>query len=354
MKLSVPYIPDPEYSDYLLTKIPLLESLYFSLGSGPVLDSRIRFSSLDARSLAQGLLPFPRVKKYCLLNSRFIRPDLCLDPSFLTQTLDSLEILFNTCGLTGIVFTDFYFLNGLAQTGHPVLSKIEALPGVNCMIDNSQKALALLEMIEATPFIPPGKIVLDRSLNRDLPGLATTVQGIKSLYPKVRIEVLANEGCIFQCPFKPAHDAQISLSNTGLVRETTCRLNQRLGCHAYFHEHGHRFFKSPFIRPEDLHYYKGLADSAKLCGRTLGRRFLIPCMDAYLEQSFDGNLLELMDAAHFLSGLYKVDNKKLDPGFFNTLTSCTKECKYCRLCENLFSRTARTNKTILKPYEEYE
>ncbi|WP_022664389.1 hypothetical protein [Desulfospira joergensenii] len=353
MKLSIPYISSPDYSDYLQTKLPFLESIYFSLGSGPVLDSRIRISSLDIQTLARELSPFSRTKKYCLLNTRFVRPGLYMDKGFLTQALDKIEILHETCGLDGIVFTDFYLLKGLDRTGHPIVPRLEALPGVNCMIDTSQKAFAFMEMIETTRFKLPGKIILDRSLNREPKKLASTVRDIKAARPHIKIELLANEGCIYQCPFKLGHDAQISLSNTGLVRETTYRLNQELGCHAYFHDHGHRFLKSPFIRPEDLPHYSDLADSVKLCGRTLGRRFLIRCIEAYIDRSFDGNLLDLMDAANFLSGFYHMDNKKLDPDFFKTLTSCTKDCKCCNLCTELFSGATVKNKPILQPYEDY-
>ena len=352
MKLSVPYIPDIDYSGYLQTKVSFLESVYFSLDSGPVLDSRIRFSSADIQTLAQGLSPFSGIKKYCLLNSRFICPDFYMSRSFLSQTLDKLETLYDACGLDGIVATDFYLINGLSRTDHPLVSRIEVLPGVNSMIDSPHKALALLEIIENTRFKPPGKLILDRSLNRDLQKLETAVLGIKSAYPDMGIELLANEGCIYQCPFKFTHDAQISLSNTGLVRETTHKLNQELGCQAYFHDHGHKFLKSPFIRPEDLVQYENLADSVKLCGRTLGRRFLIRCVDAYAKGSFDGNLLDLMDAASFLAASYQIDNKKLDPGFFTTLTSCTKECKCCNLCADLFSFAARNSNLILKPYKD--
>lgn len=352
MKLSIPYIPDTDYTDYLQTKIFFLESVYFTLHCVPALDSRIRVSSRDIQTLARGLSSFSRIKKYCLLNTRFIHPDLYLNKDFLTRILDQMEALRQICGLDGVVFTDFYLIQGLSCTGHPVVSELEAIPGVNSMIDNAQKALAILDMIETTRFAPPGKIILDRALNRDLEKLEATVQALKSAVSGIKIELLANEGCMYQCPFKPAHDAQISLSNTGLVRETTHRLNQELGCHAFFHGRGHQFLKSPFIRPEDLYRYNSLADSIKLCGRTLGKRFLMRCTDAYAEGSFDGNLFDLMDAAHFLSAFYFLDNKKLDPGFFQALTSCTKNCRSCTLCADRFSSAARKNNLLLQPYEE--
>ncbi len=354
MKLSVPYIPDPFFLQYLGKKAPCLESVYFGLFEGPLLDGRVRFASISLKTLAKDLSSLSRVKKYLLLNTRFIHPALYRDEDFLSQTLDRIELLHESCGLEGLVFSDFFLIKGLDATGRDILSKLQAVPGINTMIDSFPKALSFWEAVAQTRFRHPEKILVDRGLNRSPKALEALVGEIKRADPCMGIELLANEGCLFQCPFKLTHDAQISLSNTGLVKEATFGLSQALGCHAEFYDRPWTFLKSPFIRPEDIHYYRGLADTIKICGRTLGTKFLIQCIEAYTSQSFEGNLLDLMDATRFLADHYHVNNKGLDPNFFKTVTNCTKNCKCCNLCPDLFLKTTRKKKLTLKSYKDYQ
>jgi len=350
MKFSVPFIPDKAYIRFLKGKIAFLESVYFGLHSGPVMDSRIRFTQMDLSSLGKSLIPMAGIKKYCLLNTRFIRPDLYTDIHFLNRLLDSLKLLHDKCQINGIVVSDFYLLNALDRTGHGMVPYLEAIPGINCMIDSSQKLVSHMEMIEKTRFRMPEKLVLDRSLNRDPEKLNKIVRCARSLFPSIKIELLANEGCIYHCPFKPAHDAQISLSNIGMVKENTHAVNRTAGCHAYFHQHPETFFKSPFIRPEDVIHYEGVADALKLCGRTLGPGFLTRCITAYCKKDHEGNLLELMDATHFLSSFFHLDNRQLGEDFFKKITTCTKGCKNCRICHDLFLKAVEKKSITLKPY----
>ncbi len=353
MKLSVPFIPDGKYTNFLKNKTRNIESVYFSLHSGPVLDSRMRYKNAMLHEISEGLQHLKPVKKYCLMNSRFINPGLYHDTQFLNQTLDKLEYLVSHANINGIVFSDAYFLNALSATKRDITGFLEAVPGINFMIDSSEKAVAMFEFIRQTGFKFPGKIVLDRSLNRNIRQLKKMGSDIKKAGNQIKIELLANEGCIYHCPFKLTHDAQISFSNTGLAQDQTFQTNRSIGCHAWFFKTPENFFKSPFIRPEDIDMYTQTADTIKLCGRTLGVNFLCRCITAYIENSYKGNLFNLMDATHWLSDVYHIENKKLDPGFFNLLTSCTKNCKNCNVCRDLFLKTARQKPLKLKQYKDY-
>jgi len=353
MKLSVPYIPSKEYTIFLKNKSLNIDSVFFSLYSGPILDARMRFKTTDLYDLSKGLQQLKSIKKYCLLNSRFIHPDLYHDTKFLNQTLDKLEFLAVHSNINGIIFSDAYFLNAMAFTKRDILSCLEAVPGINMMIDSCEKAFSILEIIEQTPFKIPDKLVLDRSLNRNIAQLTTTAQKIKHQYNHVKIELLANEGCIYHCPFKLTHDSQISFSNLRLTRDKTFQTNTTFGCHTYFFKTPEKILKSPFIRPEDVDKYAEIADTIKLCGRTLGLNFLYTCILAYIEKSYDGNLLDLMDATHWLSDRFYLDNKKLGPEFFNQVTTCTKECKNCNICRGLFLDKTTPKPMAIKPYEDY-
>lgn len=354
MKLSIPFVPDKKYTFFLKNNIQNIESVYFPLHSGPVLDSRKRFKKVTMDLLSQRLQSLT-VKKYCLLNTRFIHPDLYHDTKFLNNTLDKLEFLASH-NLTGIVFSDAYFLNALSATKRDIVSVLEAVPGINCMIDSSKKAFAFFELIEQSGFKMPGKLVLDRSLNREIKQLGKVSKEIKKNYPHIKIELLANEGCIDLCPFKLAHDSQISFSNTRrepMTKDKTFVTNQKLGCHAYFFKAPEKFLKSPFIRPEDINKYEKIADTIKLCGRTLGINFLCKSITSYMEESYKGNLFDLMDAGKWLSDFFCIENKKIDPDFFNLVTSCTKDCKNCNICRDIFKRAASKQPLKIKNYEDY-
>ena len=352
MKLTVPFIPDKKYIHFLKEQTSSIESIYFPLYSGAVLDARMRFKKTPLHELSKGLQQIESVKKYCLLNSRFIHPMLYHDALFLNQLLDTLEFLFAASQINGIVFSDAYFLTAMTAEKREIIRCLEAVPGINCMIDSSEKAFSFFDLVEQTGFKLPEKLVLDRSLNRNIPQLEKTGTEIKQRYGPVKIELIANEGCIYHCPFKLTHDAQIAFSNTGCSPDKTFQINQSIGCHSYFFKRPETFFKSPFIRPEDLDEYTGVADTIKLCGRTLGANFLSNCINAYSKKSYRGNLLDLMDAACWLADTYHIENKRLDPGFFNMLTNCTKVCKNCKTCKDLFLKAAQKKPFKIKLYED--
>jgi collagenase-like PrtC family protease len=357
MKLSVPFIPDEGYARFLTRHISSISSIYFPLVTGPITDARVRISedlSTETHDLCATLLPLKAIDKYILMNTRFMPPDLYGANTILSGILDDIARLNNTVGIKGIVLSDMYLLQALDRTGHDIIPRLEPIPGINAMLDSPGKLFAFFDMLALSRFKKPTRIVPDRALNRNLEKLALFSKAVKNHDPTIRIELLANEGCIYQCPFKLSHDAHISLSNTGLVRETTFQLNQNLGCQAYLTSAPHAFLKSPFIRPEDIHHYQGIADGIKLCGRTRGVRFLKKCIRAYVKEYFDGNLLDLMDTPEILARQWHIDNACLGNQFFTTLTSCTKICKPCKICSKIFSQASWKKEITFKSYKEFQ
>ncbi len=350
MKLSVPFIPDTEYQAFLTPRKTELGALYFSLGTG--LDSRVQPSPWTLDDLIPGLAELRPLPSYALVNSRFIAPDHYRDTPFLLRLLDQLARLRDQAGLTGVVITDMYLLHALADTGHGVIPSLEAVPGINCMIHTPAQAMVFLDTVAASGFKSPGRFLLDRSLNRNPTALGEMVRVLKADAPGMDLELLANEGCLAHCPFKLSHDALISLSNTGSCREQTQALNQAYGCRRVWMNQPWKIFSSPFIRPEDLHHYQDLVQGVKLCGRSLGPKFLMEVIDAYIARSFDGNLLTLLDAASLMAHAFHLDNKALDPDFFTHLTLCTNQCKQCRVCGILDARALHPKPAKLKHYED--
>ena len=215
------------------------------------------------------------------------------------------------------------------------------------MLDSCHKVEAQLAYIEETGFKMPGKIILDRSLNRNLDELAKICLKMHTYFPGLKMEVLANEGCLPYCPFKLSHDSYIALANID-GHDQTHVINCDIGCMRLLDEQPHRLLQSPFIRPEDIDLYLYHVDTIKLCGRTLGPDFLINAITAYRARRYNGNLLDLMDAMAWLADRLYVDNSMLSFDFANMLSQCDSRCDRCGFCRELFDSIAHPLPMVIK------
>jgi len=335
--LTVPFLTEPAYIDFLATAEQDIHALQFSLPFSRSLDSRIHLDMVDMHSdLQSGLARLPGPKKYALLNSRIYDPSLLTDKQGLSEIITALDNFANQGFLDGIVYCDQYLLTRLSDEAPDLAAALEAMPGANCMLDSHDKVRMQFDAICDTRFRLPGKILLDRSLNRNLDELGHVARLIRSSWPDMQIELLANEGCLYRCPYKLSHDAYISLANIQ-GRDATFQLNRELGCVRLLGREPHRILRSPFIRPEDLETYLCHADLIKICGRTLGGVFLGNVISAYRARAYDGNLLDLLDAAHWLAEYLHVDNSMLSAGLIDMLALCDGNCNQCGFCQELFA-----------------
>jgi collagenase-like PrtC family protease len=332
MLLNVPFVPDEQYAGFLKERSAHFYSYHFSLYSPEVHDARYRFKQLDTPKLIDYLKTLGKPKKYLLINNRVHHPGKYRDTK---AVLAKLDAMLAAGVLDGIVYADAYYLQALSDAGRDIAAQLEAVPSVNFMIDDFEKITALMDAISMTAFRMPGKLSLDRSLNRRMESLSDVVSRCRESFPDLKLELLANEGCLYQCPFKLAHDSHISLVHMDMDVDTHST-NRSFGCIRYLAEKPEALFKSPFIRPEDVGAYKAHTDILKVCGRTLGRRFLERVVTAYLEKSYGGNLLDLMDAMDRLSERLYVDNAGLPDDFFKVLTVCSKRCDACPHCRRFF------------------
>ena len=339
--LDVPFLPDPQYTEFLAGFRPALHSVHFSLFLDTVPDGRHRIAgSPEFADLAPALAKLPTPKKYGLLNSRFHHPRLYGDKAALQKIIRALDTLLAAGVLHGITIVDFYLLQALSDASPETCGQLEAVPGVNWMLDSFAKVQATLAAIAETAFKPPSKLNLDRSLNRNLPELTEISRQCHRSFPGVKLTLLANEGCLDRCPFKLTHDAQIAFANTGLIANETHAANRELGCIRELGAHPAKLFKSPFIRPEDLEQYEGVVEVIKLCGRTLGPAFLQRVVRGYAARRYEGNLLDLMDTMEWLAKRLHVANEELPADFLTRLSSCDKNCRACSYCMELLEKSA--------------
>lgn len=340
MLLDVPFIPDLEYAAFLADHADQLCSIHFSLSSPHVQDARQRLTNTDFVRITDGLNSLPDVARYALMNTRLHAPERYFNANGLTRTANLLERLLDQTKLNGVVFADGYFLNALSAHCPDVVARLEAVPSINCMLDSPEKIFAMLDMVERTGFRPPSRLVLDRSLNRNLTRLETVARQVRQAYPNMRLLLMANEGCLYQCPFKPAHDAHISLINEGLCGDRTFAINHDFGCVRRMLSDPGSLLASPFIRPEDLTLYAGPADGIKLCGRNRGVPFLMRAVSAYVEGRYPDNLLDIMDTMGDLADRMRIPNTALPSDFAKRVAACDKQCTACGWCAGLMDDIA--------------
>jgi collagenase-like PrtC family protease len=183
-------------------------------------------------------------------------------------------------------------------------------------------------------------ITPDVNINRDL-GL------LKKITEKTgaEIKLMVNEGCLFRCPFRKFHFNYISHKsrNPGVGKGVKSEDNVfSLNCIQLSKNDPSQILKSGWIRPEDVRHYSDITGYFKIVGRTSSKSMLLRSVNAYLNESWDGDLLELMAGNLYsvgMSHLMHLDNKSLDEiGFFSRVSSCDKECSECDYCSALVEK----------------
>jgi len=335
LPLDVPFLPHEEYLQFLAGHGERIHSLHVPLHLPGVPDARPASIAVEPRRLARLLALCPDVRKYALVNSRFHAPEAYTDPAFLDSLAGALETLLEAGQLQGLVYSDHYLLQALSDARPELCSRLEAVPSVNCMIDSLPKALWHVEYIAGTRFSPPGKLNLDRSLNRRLGALERLSGDLRQRLPGVRLALLANEGCLPHCPYKPAHDAHLALAHLQGQSAQQLSVNRLRGCTRLFASKPELFIAAPFIRPEDQAGYARVADILKVCGRSRGAATMQRIVAAYIEGRFQGNLLWLNDTQECLTQTFHLANEGLPQDFLLQVGDCNLDCSACGACRKL-------------------
>ena len=199
----------------------------------------------------------------------------------------------------------------------------------------------------ATTFTP------DTSINRDLKLLGAIHRRLG-----LEVKLMVNEGCLNKCPYRKFHMNYIShVSREGehegeafsfacgdLIRKDTANL-----------------FRSNWVRPEELSRYEGITSFFKIVGRDMLASKVIRCIGAYMDEDYDGNLLDLLCSS---LGFYNVeesafvDNKALGASsYFKRLSTCNRACHKCDYCDGLvrqFLRYGRVTEENLLDMGQYD
>ncbi len=115
-------------------------------------------------------------------------------------------------------------------------------------------------------------------------------------YLKCRLQLLANNACLFGCHCVGYHKTIMSHSSQshnisrGYVVDfcaLSCRYQRML--------EPVNFIRSDWIRPEDVGFYEDIGiDALKIVGRARSTDFIVKAVDVYTKRDYDGNLLDLL------------------------------------------------------------
>ena len=179
----------------------------------------------------------------------------------------------------------------------------------------------------------PGPIV-----NHDLSLLRIIRRSIKC-----KIRLVANGGCIRNCPVYLSH--RLLDSHSQVDKQGAVALDYYRGrCMTRRLKNPELFIRSDWIRPEDTGVYDDLGiDSFQLVDTSSSGERMLKITGAYLSGSFDGNLIDLLqnfphstaDPDSLPQARVFIDNKKLDGFLLNMPNDCDRRsCNSCSYCKS--------------------
>ena len=178
---------------------------------------------------------------------------------------------------------------------------------------------------------------LQRELNRDFAAIET----LKSWCAKQgkRLYLLANSGCLNHCPAQTFHDNLVAHEREIDRVDNAVRFKEV--CREYLKSGGRRVAlvrDSNYVRPEDLHLYQRWFDVVKLATRANTNPTKV--IKAYLEESYSGNLLDLLEPNH-AAILYPqiIAYHRFPPEFAARVGSCHKRCRECGYCDEVYQNS---------------
>ena len=140
------------------------------------------------------------------------------------------------------------------------------------------------------------EITLDHGFNRRFDLLRKLLTQYKDT--DLHLRVIANNLCLRECPFRLAHGCFVGHSDPEKFSMDYSLVN----CAYKKVTHPAAILTAEFIRPEDVHFYRELAEetgnkhfSIKLIDRTRTTDFLHKVVKGYMTESYDGNLLDIVN-----------------------------------------------------------
>jgi collagenase-like PrtC family protease len=233
-------------------------------------------------------------------------------------------------GLKSIVVTNPIFMSIVKKH----IGGIIVESSVNCYLKTVEHALYLKEL-------GADVLTIDRDINRN-------IELIKLIRKKtgLPLRLMLNEGCLTNCPYRNMHYNYASHRIKYLIGDGFCS--------KIYNMNPMKIFRIPFVPPEHLDVYAAVVDHYKLTTRVFTTSKIESVLQAYIQRSWNGNLLDILDCPG-LSCFEYVDYGILKKNhFFKKMLHCNLECEKCNFCEVLFKKAVflRRDSKKEKNYEE--
>jgi collagenase-like PrtC family protease len=240
-------------------------------------------------------------------------------PQAIEKKIKYLQQLHKEHGLDTVTVANPIYIMAIMQD----IPELEICASVLADIDCTQRA-NLYKEFGASVITP------DANINHNLKLLAE----IKATGAKLKLMV--NEGCLYKCPFRKFHFNEISHHSLISQPETGVFF---ANCQEVLRSDRSQVFKSGWIRPEDVRKYSDITGYFKIVGRARPKDFIIRTIKAYMMESWEGDLFDILDSSLSLFGINDMaylNNKNLDKQqYFETITACDKSCAGCGYCSKL-------------------
>ena len=172
----------------------------------------------------------------------------------------------------------------------PLLIEIvkKHFPGLRVKVSSYQK-IRSVSMAQRFEDLGADAIVLSEHSNRDFKLMEAIRKAVRC-----RLVLIANVGCVFDCPNVFAHANSNSHSGAQGEPATIFTESYQTYCTMKRLESTSELIKMRWIRPEDVSVYEDLGiDALKILDRHSSTDALAERVRAYVQRSFAGNLLDL-------------------------------------------------------------
>jgi len=332
MKFSIGYNYDIKLLDLLDIYKKHIEAFYFPipvqyLGSGRII--------LEPHDYIQEI---PRIVAKCNslnITSQLLLNATCegnsgLNRNFFEGLVDYIKKL-RDMGLGSIVITNPVYIKMIKTK----ISGIRIESSVNCYTKTVEHALYLKDL-------GVDVLTIDRDINRDIP----LIKEIKKS-TNLKIRLMLNEGCLRNCPFRVMHYNYLS-HHSNLSRRLIDGVVPDRFCIEIYLKNQEKVFSIPFIPPDALKYYESFIDYYKLSTRVIPTNQIELCLKAYINQRFNGNLLEILDSPGLAYFEY-IDYRILSKGnYFKKMIDCADDCNSCGYYNRLLKKATVVNRNFLK------
>ncbi|MFA5437389.1 MAG: tetratricopeptide repeat protein [Candidatus Omnitrophota bacterium] len=252
-----------------------------------------------------------------------------LGKNYFSRILDYLQEM-ESSGLKSVIVANPIYISEIRKQ----IKSIEIESSVNCYVKTVEHALYLKDL-------GVDVITIDRDINREF----SLISKIR-LKTGLKIKVMLNEGCLRNCPFRNMHYNFLSL-NVLKPKKLLGDISLDSLCSRVYLRHPEKVFSIPFIPPDTVSLYASVADYYKLSTRAFSTQKIEFCLNAYIKQDFNGDLLEILDCpglAHFNYIDYAVLKKH---NFFSKISKCDNDCGECNYCNKLIKKAVIINSNYL-------